>query len=227
MFRKPRTFRIQPTSGERGHVILIRVHKSVFQVRCTRIHRHMCTLGQATLDAFTSHLHYRQDVVWRHRVDLPLSTTATAAGAMTVHWYGLLSAVKYTILQRKLDILLIQCRGQMQHTNEELQCSLCSSCMHIAHLTDILAARESLMNARQIFHSMKQSLPLEMLFAAYAVHAATLQVCVCAYMGVNGGFSVISMHCIKHVSKSFVYCTQRWSHARTALRKWRRICNRR
>lgn len=81
MFRKPRTFRIQPTSGERGHVILIRVHKSMFQVRCTRIHRHMCTLGQATLDAFISHLHYRQDVVWRHRVDLPLSTTATAAGA--------------------------------------------------------------------------------------------------------------------------------------------------
>ncbi len=81
MFRKPRTFRIQPTSGERGHVILIRVHKSAFQVRCTRIYRHMCTLGQATLDAFTSHLHYRQDVVWRHRVDLPLSTAATVAGA--------------------------------------------------------------------------------------------------------------------------------------------------
>jgi len=97
-----------------------------------------------------------------------------------MHWYGLLSAAKYTILQRKLDILLVQCRRQMQHTNEELQCSLCLSCTHIAHLADILAARESLMNARLIYHSIKQSLPLEMLFAAYAVDATTLQVCVCA-----------------------------------------------
>lgn len=73
------------------------------------------------------------------------------------------------------------------------------------------------MNARLIYHSMKQSLPLEMLFAAYAVDATTLQVHVCAHMCVDRCFSVVSMHCIKHVSKLFVYCTQRWSHARTAL----------
>ena len=43
-------------------------------------------------------------------------------------------------------------------------------------VAEILAARETLMNSRQLYHSTSTSLPQENLFTAYAVDASALQV---------------------------------------------------
>jgi hypothetical protein len=139
--------------------------------------------------------------VWRHRVDLPLTTVTTVPDDSALVRM-IFCSTKYKILQYNIDILMVECRRQMQHTNTELQSLLYSGVhSHRPNLADILAARQSLMNARKIYHSATESLPFENMFAAYAVDATTLQVHVCVGACVcHRCFSVISLHCIKQTS---------------------------